>query len=530
MKKSILAAAMIAGMMISSMNTFAADGKTLNVAWHADMQTMDVHKTSNNYSVPTNIFDRLFEIKLNDDQTTELVNSLVDDYTVSDDGLTYSFTLRDDVKFSDGTPLTAGDVAFTFNRMVNLDGSVATDWASFIKGASEVLDGKADTMSGIEVVDDTHINFTLEEPFAGFLNMLAAPSCSIYSEANVTEAGDDFGMIPEKTIGSGPYMITSWTANDSAVLEKNPNYWGEEPDADVVNIKIVPDPSTMSMMYQSGELDVIDLDFLDSAIVDGTYKTAYADKIVSANRMSTTYLALNANVEPLNDVKVRQAVQMAIDRQSILDSIYGGEGALVDAILPKGVIGYSEENQGKINYDPEGAKALLEEAGYGDGFDMEISASSSAAFATTNALQVIAQNLSDVGINASIKSYDEASWLDLRKSGEMTSYMSTWTADYNDPDNFIYTFFGNADNTKLRSLNYANTEVMDRVQKARTILDEDERMAEYADLEKTIVQDEASWVPILSRTHLFAISDNVAEFIPHWAGYSDFAFKGVTLK
>ena len=119
--------------------------------------------------------------------------------------------------------------------------------------------------------------------------------------------------------------------------------------------------------------------------------------------------------------------------------------------------------------------------------------------------------------------------LDSRNSGEMNSFVATWTADYNDPDNFIYTFFGNADNTRTRSLNYANTEVMDRVAAAREITEESERLAEYAALEKQIVQEDAAWVPLLCRTHLFVLGDRVASYTPHWAGYSDFSFTAVDL-
>ncbi len=533
MKKSLMRAALagaLLGAVAASMSAAAEEEKVLNVAWNADIQTMDVDKTSNNYGIPSNVFDRLFEIQLNDDGSTELVNSLVEDYEISEDGLTYSFTLRGDVQFSDGTPLTANDVAFTFNRMLTLPDSVATDWADAIKGSAAVLEGTADSLEGIEVVDDTHVNFTLSEPFAGFLNELAAASCSILSEKNVTEAGDDFGVLPEKTIGSGPYIVTSWVANDSITLEANPLYWGEPVSATKVNIKIVPDSSTMSMMFQSGEIDIIDLEFLDSAIVDSTYKTAYADAVLPANRLATTYFILNENCEPLGDVNVRKAIQMAINRQGILDGIYGGDGQLVDGILPKGVIGYSEEIQGKISYDPEAAKALLAEAGYADGFTMEIAADSSSSQGTLNVVQVIAQNLEEIGIHAEIKTYDEASWLDLRKSGEMNSFVGTWTADYNDPDNFVYTFFGNETNVKIRSINYANTEVMNRVTAARTILDETERMAEYTDLEKTLVQEDAVWVPLFSRSHLFAVGERVEHFTPHWAGYSDYAFNGVTMK
>lgn len=516
----------------ASAETAAAAGNsdgTLRLAWDKDIQTMDVHKTTDNYLVPLNVFDRLFEIEPDESGTPQLVPSLVEDYTVSDDGLTYNFTLRGGVKFSDGTPLTASDVKFTFTRMLTLPESVQSGMASMIAGAAELQAGTAQELTGITVSDDTHFTVTLSAPFAGFLYELATPACSIMSEANVTAAGDAFGQEPAQTIGSGAYVVTSWTRDSGMVLDLNPSYWGETPDVTHVEISIVPDPSTMSMMFQSGELDLLDCDYLDSAVVDSTYRTQYADRIVTGNRLATTYLALNENIEPLNNVQVRKAIQMAIDRQTILDSVYSGDGALVDGIYPAGLIGYSEDNQGWLTYDPEGAKALLAEAGYADGFTMELASDSSAASGVLLVLQIIQQNLADVGITAEIKSYDEASWLDLRNSGEMNAFVATWTADYNDPDNFIYTFFGSEDNARSRSLNYQNTEVIGRVAAAREIMDESARLTEYAALEKQIVQEDAAWVPLLSRTHLFVVGDRIASYTPHWAGYSDFDIAAVDL-
>ena len=528
---TLLSTAILAGIALGSMNAAAEEVKTLHVAWTADMQTMDVHKTSSNYCIPLCIFDRLFEIQLNDDGTTELVNSLVEDYTISEDGLTYDFTLRDGVKFSDGTPLTAKDVEFTFTRMLALDDSVQTDFAAAIAGADELMEGTADTLAGFEVKDDLHFTVTLSEPFAGYIYQLATASCSIMSQKNVEEAGDDFGLDPAKTIGSGPYVLTEWNLNDSLVLEANPEYWGEQPSAQRVEIEIIPEADTRSQKFQSGEIDILDCDSIDSAVVDSIYRTMYADQIVPANRLAITYLALNENVEPLNDVRVRQAIQMAINRQDILDYIYSGDGSVEDGIFPHGLIGFCEDNQGWLQYDPDGARELLAEAGYADGFEMELASDNSASPSVLNVLQVIAQNLEEVGITATIKPYDEASWLDLRKSGDMTSFVATWTADYNDPDNFIYTFFGGEDKTKIRSLNYPDTEVMERVVDARAIVDDNERLAEYAALENKIVKEDAAWVPLFSRTHLFVVNtDTVEHFTPHWAGYSDFSFVGVTMK
>lgn len=510
------------------------DAGTLHIAWTADVQTLDVQTTSADYEIPMNVYDRLFEIKLNDDGSTQLVNSLVKDYTVSDDGLTYNFTLRDDVKFSDGTPLTADDVAFSLIRLLGLDTSVNTDFASCIKGAEDYIAKEGysydDTLEGIKVQDDTHLTITLAYPFAGFLYELATPPCSIHSKAAVEAAGDSYGSDYKSAIGSGPYMITGWTRDSGMQLTLNPNYWGETPNVKNVDIQIVPDASTMSMMFQNGELDILDCDFLDSSVVESTYKTQYADKIVTANRLATTYFILNEDNEYLQDVNVRKAIQMAIDRQSILDTVYSGEGNLCDGIYPKGLIGYTEDNQGWLKYDPDGAKKLLTDAGYSDGeISFEMALDSSDSSNTSLVLQMIQANLQAVGINTEIKSYDEASWLDLRKSGEMQSFVGTWIADFNDPDNFIYTFFGNDDKTKIRSINYKDEDTMKRVQAARAITDDDERNAEYDALEKKIVEDDAAWVPLFNRTHLFVTSDRVSSFTPHWAGYGDFYFDGVTL-
>ena len=510
------------------------DAGTLHLAWTSDIQTLDVQTTSANYMIPMNVFDRLFEIKLNDDGSTELVPSLVKDYTVSDDGLTYEFTLRDDVKFSDGTPLTASDVEFTLVRLLGLDTSVNTDFASCILGADAYIEQEGysydDTVEGIKVTDDTHLTITLAYPFAGFLYELATPAGCIYSKAAVEAAGDDYGNDYKAAIGSGPYVVTDWTRDSDLEMEVNPEYWGEEPSVKKVDIQIVPDASTINMMFQNGEIDILDCDDLDSSVIDSTYKTAYADKIVSSNRLATTYLILNEDDQYLSDVNVRKAIQMAIDRQSILDTVYSGDGNLCDGIYPKGLIGYSEENQGWLKYDPDAAKKLLEDSGYTDGeIKMELAADSSASSSVTLVLQMVQANLQAIGIDASIVSYDEASWLALRKSGEMNSFVATWTADFNDPDNFIYTFFGNDEKTKIRSINYKDEDTMKRVEDARAITDETERLAEYDALEKKIVEDDAAWVPLFGRTHLFVISDRVAKFVPHWAGYSDFNVTGVTM-
>lgn len=506
----------------------AAEDGLLRVAALYDISTMDVAQTTDNYMVPMNVFDRLFESVVQSDGSTGVVPSLADGYEVSDDGLTYTFTLKDGVVFSNGSALTAEDVQYTFERLLT-SGGVNDDIPLEVAGAEALKNGEADTLSGFSVIDDLHFSITLEKANAGFVAELTGPAISVVDKETMQQV-QNFGLSCEDTIGTGPYKVTEWVVNDHYTLEYNDKYWGDEPSVKKMIVSIIPDASTQNLMYQNGELDIIDLESLDSSIVEATYKTQYADKLISCSRVGLTYLALNANNKYLSDVNVRKAIQQAIDVESIVSSIYAGDAIIENGIIPEGIWGFDKELQ-RPAYDPDAAKEMLTAAGYAEGeITFELAMDSSASSNVQLVYQVIQQNLSAVDISAEIKSYDESSWLDLRKSGEMDSFVANWTMDYNDPANIMYTFFGSADKTLIRSLNYADTDVMARVAAASGITDDEARMKEYRELERKIVIDDAAWVPLLGNMHLFAIGERVASFTPYWAGYSNFYAKDVVLK
>ena len=509
-------------------NGTAVEQGVLRVAALYDISTMDVSQTTDDYMVPMNVFDRLFESEVQSDGSTAIVSSLCESHMVSDDGLTYTFTLKDGIVFSNGNALTADDVQYTFERLLTA-GGVNDDIPLEVVGAEALQNGEADTLEGFAVIDDTHFSITINTANAGFLAELTSPAMSIVDKETV-ESAANFGLSCEDTVGTGPYKVTEWVVNDHFTLEYNDKYWGEVPSVKKAIVSIIPDPSTQNLMYQNGELDIIDLEALDSSIVEATYKAQYADKLVVSSRVGLTYFALNENNQYLSDVNVRKALQMAVDADTIVSSIYAGNAMVENGIIPKGVWGFNKDLT-RSAYDPEGAKALLADAGYADGeISFELSMDSSASSNLQLVYQVVQQNLQAIGINAGIKSYDESSWLDLRKSGEMDSFIATWTMDYNDPANIMYTFFGSAAKTRIRSLNYSDTEVMARVAAASGITDDAKRMAEYQALEKKIVVDDAAWVPLLGSTHRFAIGDRVESFIPYWAGFSNFYVNDVTLK
>lgn len=493
---------------------------------NADIQTADVQKTTKDYEVPWNIYDRLVEVKVAEDGTSSIEPSLAERWDISPDGLEYTFHLAQGVKFHNGNDFTAEDVLYTFTRMLTEEGAMNTESVDQIKGAAELLAGEAETLEGVEVVDDYTIKVTLKEPFAAFLACISTAGASIYDSEATEAAGDQFGMDPALTVGTGPFKFASWTLNDRIVMVRNEEYWKGAPELPGVVIRIIPDTETQTMMFENGELDIIDLDFVTDAV--DRFTATYPDQIVQAPRVGITYLTMNHNQEPFQDPKVRKAVQMAVDKQAILDALYGGRGQVEYGIIPHGLIGFNP-NQAPINYDPEAAKALLAEAGYGDGFTMELSANSADSDTTTMALEIIKDQLAEVGINAEIKNYDESTWLETRKAGELGSFLATWTADFNDPDNFMYTFFGNEEKTTVRSINYADSETMGRVAAARGIVNEDERIAEYQALEEKLIHEDAAWAPMYSRMHLWAVSPRVKNFVPMWSGVGDKMYYSVSI-
>lgn len=199
-------------------------------------------------------------------------------------------------------------------------------------------------------------------------------------------------------------------------------------------------------------------------------------------------------------------------------------------MIPIGVWGHNDALEG-FAYDPEGAKALLKEAGYKEGeIHFELSMDSTANSNTQLVYAYVSQQLEAVGIRAEIVSHEHSAWLALRSSGEMDSFVARWGMDYNDPANIMYTFFGNLESSKFRSINYADEETIARVSAARAIVDDTEREQEYQALEKKLIEEDAAWIPMFTDLHLYCLGERVASFLPHWAGFADFYAADVVLK
>lgn len=494
------------------------ENNILRLVTSDEQTTCDVQKTTEYYTIALNIFERLVETKTNPDGSSELVPGLAEKWEISDDGLVYTFYLRKGVKFHNGEELKADDVVYSFERMLKPQtGALNQDFITAIKGSLDMMEEKADTLAGLEVVDDYTIKMTLESPFAPFLANIATPGVSIYNRKFTEAAGDQFGLTPETTCGTGPYKLSLWTLNSETQIDVFEGYWGGRAKIDAVNWKTVKDADTQRMMFENGEIDEFDCDNAPSQIQYFANSDKYKDWLKIGNRVGIYYYHINEKIEPFDDVRIRKAFQMSFDKQQLLDTLFDGRGTVQSGIMPPGLIGYNPDLP-EIKYDPVKAKELMAEAGFPDGFEMDICMVTN----NPNTLQLnemVQAMLAKVGIKANILQMDEASWYATRAEGKLGTYTTSWSADFNDPDNFFYTFFA-PQNTIKRSFNYANADASQKVVDARAMIDEEERIKVYRELEKQIIQEDAAWVPLYSKQHIFVVNPRVQNYVVMWNGWS----------
>ena len=508
----------------------AAPGKErVLVVVDEEPDTVDFQCTTIFYTVALNVFNRLVEIQLNDDGETELVPALAESWTVSEDGLRYSFRLREGVRFSNGSALTSSDVLYTMTRLLTHPESGNRDIAAGIAGAKALRNGETDTLSGFEILSDRDFVITLSQPFAAFLPCLAMPGASILDRETTQAAGDRFGLESAWTIGTGSFVLESWEPGKGMFLRANPDCWEGLPGCDAIELRFLTDGEEERALFEQGELDILDLDELGDSAEYFIHGDIYQDRLYAARQIGISYIALNESVRPLNDVRVRKALQLSLDRQMLLDAIYSGRGEVENGIFPRGLKGYNPDLP-EIPYDPDGARELLREAGYPDGFTLEVSVKSSSTMWEKRLLTMAASMWEAIGVRTNITVMSEGEFMRLRKTGALACYAATWSADYDDPDNFISTFFGGRENTSYRSLCYPREEIMQRVVLARAIIDEDARLAEYRELERIIVQEDAAWIPLFSRLHYYVAGERVAPFTPSWNGWVSTRYRYIALK
>ncbi len=462
MRRLTLTIGLLALLAAASLGFAQKSGGTLIAAWAQDPVGLDPQITSarSSLQVLENVLDTLTAL----DAQGKVIPSLATSWEVSSDGLTWTFHLRHDVKFSNGRPMTAQDVVYTYTRM--LDPATGSG-QKYLLGSTQ----------SVTASDDYTVQFHLKTPEVALLSHLAVnKAVGIIAKESV-----DNGTINTQPIGTGPFMIASYEPGNQVVLKKNPYYWQQGlPYLDEVDLKIIPDESVRQTGLLSGDIDwaisvppqsLSQLQNAQGVVVDKTTAGAY------------WYIGVNLKHTPLNDPKVREAINYAINRKDITDAMTFGTGVPTqDPIPSSSAWAY---NYAPYSYDPAKAKQLLAEAGYPDGFRMQIMPTTQYPESIRGA-QVIQQELQAIGVRVTIKSLEWAQWLQEEGKGNYDTYVCSWNGLV-DPYDFFYAQHHTGQ--VFNFTGYSNPAVDKLLDQGNVTQGFDQRKAIYQQVNKMIVDD-----------------------------------------
>jgi oligopeptide transport system substrate-binding protein len=457
----------------------------------SDLVSLDPAKASNqqDFTVVGILYGGLVRL----DEKLLVAPSLAEEWSVSDDSMTYTFTLRDGIVFSDGSPITADDVVWSFNHALDpkTGGWTGPYYFTLIDGADEVAAGEATEVSGVKKVDDKTVTITIKQPSAYFLSSLSAGPSKILKKGAATDDGK---------ISSGPFIVEAWNHGQGLNLAPNPKFY--EPVTGVTELDFVfnQDSETGYQLYRTGEVDILGSS-QDPIPASRVPEVQDSPDFRSTPAFNTRYVAFNNVLEPFKDVKVRQALARAIDRDTLANAVLGGTVSPTDRILPAGFPASDLPIDG-LDFDAAAAKDLLSQAGVDP---------ASFSFTLTYGVEgdnervvTVLQSMWQENLGISVKldplelgTYSQRlndMYLDPEKG--MQSYYSIWGADYPDPQNFLslqlQTGVGNNNG------HYSNEEFDRLTKEADTTVDDFAKRADLYNKAEQIAVTEVGWLPLFN--------------------------------
>lgn len=431
----------------------------LRLAQTQDLVSLDPIATSDNASIFAQllIFDTLLRPSKD---ATKLEPGLAESWQVSADGTTYTFKLRE-AKFSDGAAVTSADVAFSLKRA----GSDASNWKRFFSG-----------IETIETPDERTVILTLKKTFTPLLNNLALFSSAILPQKAFEAAPDRFF---EKPIGSGPFTVAAWNKGQGLSLKKNASYWqAGKPDLDGAELLVIPEGNSRVLKLQAGEIDValeIPLNQLQSLSRSGAIKTAVADVLRS------DFVMMNTKKKPFDDVRVRQALNYAVDKEGLVKALLYGTGKVANSPMPP--MAYADATLKPYSHDVAKAKALLKEAGYADGFKTSLLIHSGRPLHRQLG-QAMQSALAQVGVTAEIKLVEGGTHWSTTKAGDYEMAVSYASSDTIDPDQLAGFLIVNPERANAYHTEWKSERVNELYEKERVTADGPERGAMFKEMIK----------------------------------------------
>lgn len=455
----------------------------------ADIIAMDKTTTFDNNSIRVmqQIMEPLFMVS---EDGSSIDPWLATDYTISDDKLTYTITLREGVTFSDGAPMTAADVKFSLDQNT---ASGAAGWG-FVN----------DAIAEVTVVDDATVQILLKRAWAPLIADLSIFANGIIPENYGGKTAEEFYEAP---MGTGPFVWDSWKKGQSVSLTKNPEYWqADKPTLDSVTWNVVPDANTRKLQVQGGQIDIDDTP--DWSSVE-SLKSAAGVEVLTFPSTQIDYIAFNQQRAPFDDVHVRRAISHAIDREALVDAVLFGNGTPAFSVLSPGTP-YFDENAGGAEYDVDAAKAELEQSSVPDGFSTTLLIRSGDANQASIA-QIMQAELKEIGITMEIKQLDPTANKQARLDSDFDMAWSAWTMDIPDPDQWTSFAVDPEGGSHSAFTYYDNPDVVALNREAAVETDDAKRADLYSELQKQLSED-AFLAYLFYSPYVYATTDKIEGF------------------
>ncbi len=496
------------------------DSRTLVFGRGGDSVGLDpaLETDGESFKVCDNIYQTLVTFK---PEKTDVIPELATSWEVSGDGLTWTFHLRRDVLFHDGTPFRADAVVFSLGRQFKEDHPHHR-----VAGAYQYWNSMSmnEIVKDIRAVDDHTLEIELSRPNAPFLSNLAMNFCAIVSPSAVRRRGADY---PRHPVGTGPFRFVEWIKDDRIVLDKNPDYWGDPPRVDRLIFRSIPENSVRLIALSHGSIHGMDNlvpDFIPDIEANPDLQ------LLTQAGMNVGYLAMNMDRPPFHLLKVRRAINHAVNKKALADNLYHGMAIPAVNPIPPTLWSYNEEIEGYA-YDPDRARALLEEAGFPDGFQTTLWAMPVPRPYMPQPLkiaQAIQADLTAVGIEAEIVTFEWGTYLDKVQRGQHDMALLGWTGDNGDPDNFLYVLLDKRATTfPANNIAFYRSDALhELLVAAQREVAPESRTALYRKAQE-IVHRDAPWVPLVHAAQTAAFRTSVSGFRLHPTGSK--WFHGVAL-
>jgi len=492
-RNKLAAALLCAGVAFAPAAVFAA--KDVTIAVSITLETLDPYNTSStlNQAVGKSYYEGLFEF----DRDLKIQNVLATSYSVSDDGLEYTFKLRPGVKFHDGTSFDAAAVKANLDRGSDRENRLAR-YVQF------------SLIAKTEVIDPLTVKVTLTQPFSAFINALAHPSAMMISPTALKKYGKDIGFHP---VGTGPFEFVEWKPAESITVKKFAGYWkAGYPKIDTLTFRTVSDNNTRAAVVQTGEAHfAFPVPYEQVATLA---KNPALDVVDNKGSIMARYLAMNTTQKPFNDVRVRHAINYAINKEALAKVAFSGHASVVDGVVPQGVD--FAHATGPWPYDVKKAKALLAEAGYPNGFETTLWSAYNDG-TSVKAVQFLQQQLRQVGIKTSVEVLESGQrvqrvqQVQKPEDAKLRLYYAGWSASTGEADWALRPLF--ATSAQPPVLNnvayYSNAQVDAGIQKALAVTDRAEKTAIYKGVQETIWND-APWAFLVTQNNVYVKSKKLS--------------------